>query len=55
MDLYYDSATDTDMVSVTLARHHGHGTERVLYEGPVSGVEVSNRSVDHPTGQRVSQ
>lgn len=37
IDLWWDSATGTDMARVTIARHHGNGTQRVLYEGPVSG------------------
>jgi len=37
VDLWYDASTDTDMARVTLARHHGNGTQRVLYEGSVSG------------------
>ena len=26
-----------DFARVSLAQHHGHGTERVLYDGPVGG------------------
>lgn len=38
VSLYYNSATDTDMVDVYLTKHtNGAGTERVLYSGPVSG------------------
>lgn len=36
--LYYNSATDTDMVDVYLTTHkNGAGIERLLYSGPVSG------------------
>ncbi len=35
--LWHDEATGTDMCEVSLATHHGAGTQRLLYSGPVSG------------------
>lgn len=35
--LYHDASTGTDMAQVSLATHMGRGTNRLLYEGPVSG------------------
>ncbi len=35
--LQHDAATGQDMATVTLERHNGAGTSRVLYHGPVSG------------------
>ncbi len=35
--LQHDAATGQDMATVTLEPHHGAGTSRVLYHGPVSG------------------
>ena len=39
VELYYNSATDTDMVDVYLTQHRGRGAypDRLLYSGPVSG------------------
>jgi len=38
--LYYDEETGADMALVTLTRHHGKGSERVIYDGPVKGGEA---------------
>lgn len=35
--LYHDNASGKDFAHVSLAPHHGAGTSRVLYNGPVSG------------------
>ncbi len=37
--LWHDSKTGRDMANVYLTRHHGSGTEKSLYYGPVSGME----------------
>lgn len=37
--LYVDERTEQDYARVSLAKHQGRGTERVLYDGPVSGEE----------------
>ena len=34
---YYDEKSGRDMVLVTLKTWHGYGTDRVLYDGPISG------------------
>lgn len=34
---YYNTATDTDMVLVSLIPWRGKGTRRALYDGPISG------------------
>jgi hypothetical protein len=35
--LWHDEETGQDMAEVSLSLHHGVGTNRVLYSGPVNG------------------
>lgn len=35
--LFHDNSTGQDMAEVRLEQHHGAGSFRVLYYGPVSG------------------
>ena len=37
VSLWYDEKNDVDVCEVRLTTHHGHGTDRLLYSGPVSG------------------
>jgi hypothetical protein len=37
VELTHDDETGADIATVRLVKHKGHGTERVLYQGPVSG------------------
>jgi hypothetical protein len=36
---HYNEKTDEDWVLVELVPWHGHGTNKVLYDGPISGAE----------------
>lgn len=38
--LWHDETTGKDMARVSLSRHHGRGTEKELYHGPVGGEET---------------
>lgn len=37
--LYHNVDKGKDYCKVSLVVHHGHGTQRVLYHGPVNGSE----------------
>ncbi len=39
VSVYLYEQTGTDMARVEFVRHHNAGTERPLYDGPVSGKE----------------
>lgn len=40
IELSHDDDKNVDVARVTLRQHHGAGTYRLLYEGPVSGEGV---------------
>lgn len=40
VNLWHDYENDVDMARVSLTRWRGKGTERILYSGPVSGIEL---------------
>lgn len=42
VDLFAE-ANGVDIARVQLYPHHGHGTSRILYEGPVSGAKSRKR------------
>jgi len=45
-DLWYDAANDMDMAEVSLTTHHGHGTRKLLYRGPVSGKDEDRLMIE---------
>ena len=57
--VYYNEKTGQDMARVELGTWHGSGTNRILYEGPVSGEEANEfRHCDEcnvPTVQTASR
>lgn len=48
--LYHDEATGLDMARVWLVPHHGNGSTKELYIGPVSGEALRNFPINlNPT------
>ena len=42
--VYLYNIDDVDMARIELRPHHGAGTSRLLYDGPVSGIETKKRA-----------
>ncbi len=45
VEVYLQESNGTDYARVMLTKHHGAGTERILYFGPVSGIRPTRKQV----------